>query len=83
VTAECKINNDDWAEGLHQLTGFTWPSVSGPVMFKQFLVFKRGETGPANLADTEAPGKESGCLGSVALLGLWALVAGLIVSLLT
>ncbi len=43
-TFECKLDNEDWEEGVRVLKGIRWPRVKGFVQYRQFLVMRLSES---------------------------------------
>jgi hypothetical protein len=43
---ECKANNKDWPEAMAAMVAFDWPPESEGMLFKQFALIQRGDTGP-------------------------------------
>jgi hypothetical protein len=46
LTAECRLNNQDWPAGAEALRTFAWPTEPGFLLYRQFIVGKLSKSDP-------------------------------------
>ena len=46
---ECKLDNEDWPEGVSELSRIRWPRVKDFVQYRQFLILRPSDTAPPDV----------------------------------